>query len=147
VTTQSPFGLAVELVVTAIADGGADLALSFQPLRAGATTLSDKTGAPIELPGTAIAADCTFVQAIGRFVLPADNPLMFEIVADEVLLRGKLQNLESACGELDGTVTTPPIGLSLNGDGDVCIFRRVTEDAPLPAVTDYTCNPKELPRP
>src|SRR5438477_566717 len=62
----------------------------------------------------------------------------------DVELRGKLQTPTQSCGELDGQVDL--IMLSLQGDGDICIFTRIIADAPFPVFTDsdYACDPGGL---
>jgi hypothetical protein len=64
-----------------------------------------------------------------------------DLVVEEFVLRGRLQNAEQRCAEFDGTV--PLIGLSAQGDGDVCVMTRVQGASPLPPVSeaDYVCSP------
>jgi hypothetical protein len=146
--TMQPFGLAVDLSATVMPGGGGTLGFSFSPLLNGATTLADTYGPPVVGAASAISADCTFVQTIGTFSLPAStNPLMLDIVADGVVLRGKLQTVDSACGDLDGNVVMPPLPISLNGNGDICMFIRLGPGDPLPAIPNYTCDPTQLPPP
>jgi hypothetical protein len=145
---QAPFGLAFQMTTTTVDGGGTTLDSSFQPLSTAAQTLTDVVGDPVTLPPTAVNSDCTFVQTIGMFTLPANaNTLNSDIVVDKVLLRAKLETADSACGDLDGTVVAPPIGLMLSGDQDICVFIRTPQGAALPTVmaTDYVCDPTQLP--
>ena len=145
---SGPFGLAVELTTTAAPSGGGSLAFSFSPLLNTATTLADTYGPLVAGPPATIAADCTFVETIGMFTLPAStNPLGLNIIAEGVALRAKLQTVDSSCGDLDGNVISPAIGLSLNGNGDPCMFVRVNAGDPLPAIASYACDPTQLPAP
>jgi hypothetical protein len=145
-----PFSLAAQLQVTA-ADGGSPMvAVSFRPLRDMAVNLADGVGDEVVLAPTPIASDCTFVQQIGNFTLPPSaNSLDLNIVASDVVLRGKLQSTTNSCGDLDGTVITPPIGIMLAGNGDACVFIRTPMDAPVPVLSasDYVCDPAQLPPP
>jgi hypothetical protein len=147
--TGQPFGLAVDLTTTAApGGGGGTLGFSFSPLLNGAMTLADTYGPLVAGPPAAIAADCTFVETIGMFSLPATtNPLMLDILADNVVLRGKLQTVDSSCGDLDGIVISPAIGLSLEGNGDICMFVRLNPGDPLPPISSYVCDPTQLPPP
>jgi hypothetical protein len=144
-----PFSLAAELTV-AQGDGGPTISVSFRPLLVNPATLGDGLGDFTVLPATPIADDCTFVQNIGMFELPSStNSLSLDVVADQVVLRGKLQSPTTACGDLDGVVTSPPIGLTLEGNGDACVFIRTAMDAPVPVLSpsDYVCDPSQLPPP
>lgn len=145
-----PFSLAAQVKATA-SDGGGSLAISFQPLSNTATSLADVVADAVMLPPTPLASDCTFVQPIGNFVLPISaNTLNVDVVAKDVVLRGKLQSATNACGDLDGDVTQPPIGIMLAGNGDVCVFIQTPMDAALPALSapsDFVCDPAQLPPP
>jgi hypothetical protein len=144
-----PFSLGAQLTV-AETDVGPTVAVSFQPLGANAATLADVTGDRVDVPSTAIAPDCTFVGPVGHLELPPNsNSLDLQVVADDVVLRARFQSPSSACGDLDGTVTTPPDFINLTGNGDTCIFTRTLIDAPLqiPSPSALVCDPAQLPQP
>jgi hypothetical protein len=142
----TPFALATTVKITPAADGKtATLDMSFTPLRTDAKTMSDTEGDPIMLPETTIDPMCAYTENIGTLTLPAkSNSLMRDLTATNVVLRGKLQTPTQACGELDGQVDL--IMLSLQGDGDYCLFLRPPADGSIPMVTtgDYACDPKGL---
>ena len=70
---------------------------------------------------------CAYTENIGTLTLEAAaNSLMRDLTATNVVLRGKLQTPTQSCGELDGQVDL--IMLSLQGDGDICIFTRIIAD-------------------
>jgi hypothetical protein len=142
----SPFALATNVKVTPDADGGtATLDMSFTPLRTDAKTLNDTAGSLVTLPETKIDSTCAYTENIGTLTLEAAaNSLMRDLTATNVVLRGKLQTPTQSCGELDGQVDL--IMLSLQGDGDICIFTRIIADAPFPVFmdSDYACDPGGL---
>jgi hypothetical protein len=143
------FAFAVQQTVMSSADwtsGTLDMVLT--PLRVGAGSLMDAVqSGTFEVPTTTLESDCTFTQKIGSMTLPAEaNPLTRDLRIENAVLRGKLLASEPSCGELDGMV--PLIMLSLENDGDVCVWRPVlSPTAPLPAVadSDYVCPPGVLP--
>jgi hypothetical protein len=67
-----------------------------------------------------------------------------DLEADDVVLRGKLLSAERSCSELDGKV--PFAMLSLDGDGDVCVYVRAPADNSVPTVPmdEYVCDPSIL---
>jgi len=143
-----PFALAVTQTFKSNADGTASLDFSFFPMKKDATSISETVGAqPIVLPSTMVSSDCTYIENIGTLTLPGPaNSLGYDLVAENVFLRGKLQDHDHACGELDGNV--PLINLSLEGDGDPCMFVRTPEGGPTPTIGmgDYSCDPTKLQR-
>ncbi len=135
-TLPAPFALATTQTVTAHEDGmTGTLEMSFAPLKADAMTMSDTAGPAMSLPKATIDAMCTYTINIGTLTLPAAaNTLQRDLTATHVVLRGKFQTVDQSCAELDGEVDL--INLNLNGDGDVCIFKRVPADGPIPTVED-----------
>jgi hypothetical protein len=140
-----PFALAVNQHFT-MTPGGAKLDFSFKPIRKDSLRLDDTVGDEITLPSTTVSSDCTYTETIGTLVLPGpSNSLGFDLTAENVVLRGKIQKPDRACGELDGNV--PLIGLSLEGDGDACLFYRIPPGQMAPTVmpTDFVCDTTLLP--
>jgi hypothetical protein len=141
-----PFALRSDVKITPDADGTtATLDMSFTPLKTDAMHMTDTAGSLTMLPETKIDTKCAYTENIGTLTLDAAaNSLMRDLQATNVLLRGKLQTPTQSCGELDGDVDL--IKLSLQGDGDYCIFKRATEDGPLPVVDDseYACKASDL---
>jgi hypothetical protein len=138
-TLAAPFALATTQKVSANEDGTTGtLELSFTPLTATATKMSDTTGPTTPLPKTTIDSMCAYTINIGTLTLPSDaNTLGRDLTATHVVLRGKMQTVDQACGELDGEVTL--INLNLNGDGDYCMFVRAPADGSIPTVDNYSC--------
>jgi len=139
-----PFALASNKKVTPAADGlTATFDLSFTPLKSAATSMTDTTGPLTTLPATAVDANCAYTLNIGTLTLGAEaNSLMRDLTATDVVLRGKFQNVDRSCAELDGEVKL--INLKLFGDGDICVFVRAPADGSIPAVSDYSCDPMGL---
>jgi hypothetical protein len=95
----------------------------------------------------ATSDDCAYHYDIGTLTLAAEaNSLGRDLEAKQVLLRGKLQDANRSCAELDGRVDDP-ISIDLTPDGDICILQRVPADDSVPMVADgdYACDPKSLP--
>jgi hypothetical protein len=141
----APFALAVNQQFSTTADG-AKLDFSFKPIKKDSLNLDDTVGDTIVLPSTSVNADCTYTETIGELVLPGpSNSLGFDLKAENVILRGKIQSLDRACGELDGNV--PLINLSLEDDGDACLFYRIPkgQNAPMVMPTDFVCDTTLLP--
>ncbi len=141
-----PFALAVTKQFTMAAEGP-KLDFSFFPIKKDATSVSETVGDRINLPSTTVNSDCTYTETIGKLTLPGPaNSLGYDLVAEHVVLRGKFQSPDRSCGELDGIV--PLINLSLEGDGDACLFFRVPEGAAAPtiAMSEYICDPTMLPK-
>ncbi len=147
VATGLPFALLAEQSVTTSADGTTStFNMSLQGLKYEATNGAETVGDRIALTPAVVGSDCTYTDNVGTLVIPAETTvLMRELVAQNVILRGKLQSVERSCAELDGDV--PIIGLHLNDDGDVCLFLRLPPDGTLPIVgeNDYACDPAMLP--
>jgi len=145
--TGLPFALLAEQTVTTSPDGvTGTFNMSLQGLKYGATNGSETVGDAIPLAPAMIGSDCTYTDNVGTLVIPAETTiLMRELVAENVVLRGKLQSADRSCAELDGNV--PLIMLDLNKDGDVCLFLRLPADGTLPTVSDndYACDPSILP--
>jgi hypothetical protein len=141
-----PFALATHETITPSQDGaGAGLAMTFTPLKTTAMSMSETTGDPIALPQTTIDANCAYTMNIGTLTIGAEaNALMRDLTATDVVLRGKYQSIDRQCAELDGNVDL--ITLSLEQDGDICVFLRAPSDGSLPVVTDgdYACDPSGL---
>jgi hypothetical protein len=143
---SAPFALAVNQKVTPSADGKTGtFGLSFKPLNTMATTMADTVGDLVTLPETMLNSDCTYKEVIGTLTLGANaNALMRDLTATDVVLRGQIQSVDRGCAELDGNVDL--IMLSLQNDGDICLFIRAPEDGSLPAIEGgYACDPKSLP--
>ena len=107
--------------------------------------MSDTAGDPIILQPTTIDTNCAYTENIGTLTLNASaNSLGRDLTATNVVLRGKIQSANRACGELDGQVDL--IMLSLQGDGDYCVFLPAPSDGSIPTVADadYACDPSEL---
>jgi hypothetical protein len=147
IATGLPFALLAEQSVTTSADGTTGtFKMSLQGLKYMATNASEIVGGSIPLTPAMVGSDCTYTDNVERLVIPAETTILNrELVAQNVILRGKLQSVERSCAELDGDV--PIIGLMLNGDGDICLFLRLPPDGTLPIVTDndYACDPSILP--
>ena len=143
---SAPFALATNQKVTPSADGKTGtLNLSFKPLKVTATSMADTTGDLVTLPETTLNSDCTYKEVVGTLTLGASaNALMRDLTATDVVLRGKIQRADRGCSELDGRVDL--IMLSLQNDGDICLFIRAPEDGSLPPDDGgYVCDPKILP--
>jgi hypothetical protein len=141
-----PFSLAVEQTVRAAPDGmTGEIDVSFTPLTTTATSLSDTAGSTTMLKTVPVDGECRYREDVGTLILPAAaNSLGRDLESTDVVLRGKLLSAERSCSELDGMV--PLVGLSLNGDGDVCVYLRASADGSLPAVPmeEYSCDPSIL---
>jgi hypothetical protein len=142
---RAPFALASTLTVTPSEDDTtATLEMSIAPLMLGTTNISDTIAAPQALPKTTINSDCTYTLNVGTLTLgAASNALDRDLTATNVVLRGKFQNVDRSCAELDGQVDI--INLSLMGDGDHCVFLRVPADGMFTQVNDWTCDQSSLP--
>jgi hypothetical protein len=142
-----PFSLSVTQAVRPAADGGAggEIDISFTALKTTATTLDDTAGDPTVLMTVPLDADCRYREDVGTLILPAEaNSLNRDLEATNVVLRGKLLGAERSCSELDGRV--PLVNLSLDEDGDACIYLRATEGMALPTIPteEYVCDPSIL---
>jgi hypothetical protein len=142
----SPFFLSVEQKVRPSADGTTgELDVSFTALTLMATSMSDTAGNTNVLMTVPIDAECRYRQDVGTLILPAAaNSLNRDLESVDVVLRGKLLSAERSCAELDGRV--PFAGLSLNEDGDICVYVRAPEDGSLPTVPmeEHVCDPSIL---
>ena len=143
---QLPFSLSVEHKVRPSADGmTAEFDVQFTALTTTATNLNDTAGDLVVLPTTTIDSECRYRENIGTLILPAAaNSLGRDLQSENVSLRGKLQSADRSCAELDGNV--PLVNLSLDADGDVCVYLRPNADGSLPTVTtdDYVCDPSSI---
>jgi hypothetical protein len=140
---QSPFALYVEQTVRPSADGTtAELDMSFTALTMTATSLNDTTGTKTTVK-TPVDSECRFRQDVGTLILPAmANTTGRDIETNDVVFRGRLLSSDRSCSELDGKVVLLPI--SLDADGDVCMYFRVPDDGSLPPITEYACDPSIL---
>jgi hypothetical protein len=92
-----------------------------------------------------VDGECRYREDVGTLILPAAaNSLNRDLESTDVVLRGKLLSAERSCSELDGMV--PLISLSLNGDGDICVYLRAPADGSLPTVPteEFSCDPSLL---
>jgi hypothetical protein len=141
-----PFSLAVEQVVRPSADGmTAEIDVSFTALTTVATSLADTAGMTTILPPAPVDSDCRYREDVGTLILPAAaNSLNRDLESTNVVLRGKLLSVDRSCSELDGRV--PFANLSLDDDGDICVYVRAPEDGSLPTVPmdEYVCDPSLL---
>jgi hypothetical protein len=141
-----PFSLAVEQVVRPSADGTTgEIDVSFTALTLMATSLSDTTGMKTVLKTVPVDSECRYREDVGTLILPAAaNSLDRDLESVDVVLRGKLLSADRSCSELDGRV--PLVNLSLDDDGDVCVYVRAPDDGSLPTVGagDYACDPSIL---
>ena len=142
----SPFSLSVEQKVRASADGTTgELDVSFTALSLMATSMADTAGDTNVLKTVPIDAECRYRQDVGTLILPAAaNSLGRDLESVDVVLRGKLLTADRTCSELDGRV--PFAGISLDMDGDICIYVRAPEDGSLPTIPmeDSVCEPSML---
>ena len=142
----SPFSLSIDQKVRPSADGTTgELDITFSALTLTATSMSDIAGNPNILMTVPIDADCRYRQDVGTLILPAAaNSFNRDLESVDVVLRGKLLTAERSCAELDGKV--PFAGLSLDADGDVCVYVRAPADGSLPMVPmdEYVCDPSIL---
>ncbi len=142
----SPFSLAIEQKVRPSADGmTGEIDISFTALTLMATSLADTAGETTVLKPVPIDSQCRYREDVGTLVLPAAaNSLNRDLESVDVVLRGKLLSAERSCSELDGRV--PFAGLSLDMDGDICVYIRAPEDGSLPTVPseEYVCDPSLL---
>jgi hypothetical protein len=145
-STQLTFSLAVEQTVRPSADGmSGEIDVSFTALTTTATSLADTAGEKTVLKTVPVDGECRYRQDVGTLILPeAANGFGRDLESVDVVLRGKLLTADRSCSELDGRV--PFAMLSLNGDGDVCVYVRAPEDGSLPtiAMEEYTCDPSLL---
>jgi hypothetical protein len=141
-----PFSLSVEQTVRPSADGmTGEIDVSFTALTTMATSLSDTAGNTTVLQTVPVDGNCRYREDVGTLTLPAAaNSLNRDLESTNVVLRGKLLSADRSCSELDGRVTL--IDLSLDGDGDVCVYLRAPDDGSLPTVSmdDYMCDPSIL---
>jgi hypothetical protein len=144
---SAPFALAVNQKVTPSADGKtAKFDLSFKPLQLLATKITETVGDLVTLPQTTLNSDCTYTENVGTLTLgAAANALNRDLNATDVVLRGQIQSIDRSCAELDGRVDL--IMLSLQKDGDICLFARASADGSLPVLGDdeFVCDPSVLP--
>jgi hypothetical protein len=142
----SPFALAIEQRVRPSADGlTGEIDVSFTALTLMATTLADTAGETTVLKTVPVDSQCRYRQEVGTLILPAAaNSLNRDLESVDVVLRGKLLSAERSCSELDGRV--PFAGLSLDADGDACVYIRAPEDGSLPTIPmeEYVCDPSLL---
>jgi hypothetical protein len=141
-----PFSLAVEQAVRPSTDGTTgEIDVSFTALTTTATSLSDTAGNTTVLKTVPVDGDCRYREDVGTLILPAAaNSLNRDLESVDVVLRGKLLSAERSCSELDGMV--PLVNLSLNDDGDICVYVRAPEDGSLPTIPtdEYMCDPSIL---
>ncbi|HMJ50989.1 MAG TPA: hypothetical protein VK540_02910 [Polyangiaceae bacterium] len=144
--TGQPFFLSVDQAVRPSADGmTGEIDISFAALTLKATTMADTAGEVTVLKPTPVDAECRFRQDIGTLTLPAAaNSLGTDLVSENVVLRSKILSVDRTCAELDGRV--PFAGLSLDSDGDICIYVRAPADGSLPTVPteEHVCDPSIL---
>jgi hypothetical protein len=144
--TGSPFSLVVEQTVRASPDGiTGEIDVSFTALTLMATSLSDTAGNKNVLKTVPVDSECRYREDVGTLILPAAaNSLGRDLESVDVVLRGKILSTDRSCSELDGRV--PVANLSLNDDGDVCVYVRAPEDGSLPtiAMDEYVCDPSIL---
>jgi hypothetical protein len=143
---SAPFALATTQKVTPSADGKTGkFNLAFKPLNTMATSMADTVGDLVTLPETTLNSDCTYKEVIGTLTLGANaNALQRDLTATDVVLRGQIQSVDRSCAELDGKVDL--IMLSLQSDGDICLFIRAPDDGSLPIIEGgYACDPTKLP--
>jgi hypothetical protein len=144
--TGSPFFLSVEQKVRPAADGlSGEIDVSFTALTLTATNMSDTAGDTNVLMTVPLDTECRYREDVGTLILPAAaNSLNRDLETVGVVLRGKLLSADRSCSELDGTV--PFAGLSLNEDGDICVYIRAPADGSLPTVPmeEYVCDPSIL---
>jgi hypothetical protein len=141
---QQPFALAVEQTVRPSADGmTAELDMSFTALTTTATSLNDTAGMKTVLKTVPVDSECRYRQDVGTLILPASaNTVGRDVETNDVVFRGRLLSNERSCSELDGKVALLPI--SLDGDGDACVYVRMPADGSLPPITDFVCDPSIL---
>ena len=141
-----PFSLAVEQAVRPAGDGTTgEIDVSFTPLTTTATSLADIAGSTTVLKTVPVDSDCRYREDVGTLILPAAaNSLGRDLESTDVVLRGKLLSAERSCSELDGKV--PLVNLSLDDDGDICVYLRAPADGSLPTVPmeEYMCDPSIL---
>jgi hypothetical protein len=144
--SMSSFSLAVEQTVRPSADGmTGEIDVSFTPLKVMATSLADTAGETTVLKTVPLDSDCRYREDVGTLILPAAaNTFGRDLETVNVVLRGKLLSAERSCSELDGQV--PFAMISLDGDGDVCIYVRALADGSLPTFPreEYSCDPSIL---
>lgn len=142
----SAFSLAVEQTVVPSADGlSGEIAVSFTALRTDAKTLADTAGDTTVLKPVPVDSDCRYREDVGRLVLPAAaNNFGSDLESLDVVLRSKLLTSDRSCSELDGRV--PLANLSLNDDGDICVYVRAPADGSLLTIPleEYVCDPSIL---
>jgi hypothetical protein len=142
----SPFFLAVEQQVRASPDGmTGEIDVSFTALNVTATSLADTAGTTTVLKTVPVDSECRYREDVGTLILPAAaNSLNRDLESVDVVLRGRLLSAERSCSELDGKV--PFANLSLDDDGDICVYIRAPEDGSLPTVPmeEYVCDPSLL---
>lgn len=117
--------------------GKADVA--FYALKETATKLSktETVGDPQISTGAVIQPDNTFVATIGNVQIPGDSQRIGEslLVLTNVSYKMKILGKERLCAELQGEALSP-LKSSLDGPGDICVWKALPEGAPLPTVTD-----------
>jgi hypothetical protein len=141
-----PFSLVVDQVVRPSADGTTgEIDVSFTPLTTVATSLSDTAGSTTVLKPAPVDSECRYREDVGTLILPAAaNSLGRDLESTNVVLRGKLLSADRSCSELDGKV--PLVNLSLDDDGDVCVYVRAPADGSLLTIPmeEYMCDPSIL---
>jgi hypothetical protein len=144
--TGSPFSLVVEQAVRTSPDGmTGEIDVTFTALTLMATSLSDTAGNKNVLKTVPLDSECRYREDVGTLILPAAaNSLGLDLESVEVVLRGKILGVDRSCSELDGRV--PVANLSLNEDGDICVYVRAPEDGSLPTIPmeAYACDPSIL---
>jgi hypothetical protein len=142
----APFAYLATVRATPVDATKASLDMTTTPLSAGARDPSDVGGPSVVWPTSVLGADCTFTERIDTLTLPAKaNTIGGDFVMEKVVLRGRFFSFATGCAELDGSV--PRIMLSLENDGDVCLFARTSPDSFLLEFQskDYVCDPSVLP--
>jgi hypothetical protein len=141
-----PFSLSVEQTVRPSADGTTgEIDVAFTPLKTTATSLSDTAGEKTTLKTVPVDGECRYREDVGTLILPAAaNSLDRDLESVDVVLRGKLLSADRSCSELDGKV--PFAMLSLDGDGDICVYVRAPADNSIPTIPmeEYACDPSIL---
>jgi hypothetical protein len=142
-----PFAVVVDEKISATDGAAPKLEMTVTSLRSMAASVTDTVGPSTMLKETTLNSDCTYTNNVGTLTLAAEaNSLMRDLMALDVVLRGKLQSSQRQCAELDGHVDDP-IKIDLSADGDICIFLRAPADGAVPMVGDgeYACDPTMLP--
>jgi hypothetical protein len=133
------------------ATGGGKLSLNLQPLKGWAdnkatppasVSKSEFVGKPIVITETVVGANGAFAAPMGVSVVEGDaNAISGRPITLDPTLTGAFGVGDKFCAGLEGNVTSP-VTVSLDPSTNVCLFKKVSEGAPVPVyeLADFDCS-------